>query len=106
VTGALEVDASANGGSVRLAPGQPLLIRLDENPTTGYRWTVESSLGLQIDANVFIPGAPGVGATGERRLTLHATSAGTYRLVLAQRRQWEPPENVSARFELTVNALR
>jgi inhibitor of cysteine peptidase len=105
MTAALEVDASANGGSVVLAPGQALMIRLDENPTTGYRWALEASEGLQLDANVFIPGAAGVGAAGERRLTLQATAPGTHQLVIVQRREWEPPANAFARFELTVTAL-
>lgn len=105
MTTALEVDAAAHGGAVSLARGQALIVCLVENPTTGYRWSIEAGDGLRLDADSFTPGGPGIGAAGQRRLTLLAAAPGTHRLALLHRREWEAPAQALARFELSVMAL-
>lgn len=105
MTSAIEVDAAAHGSAVSLARGQPLVVCLVENPSTGYRWSLEAGAGLQLDADVFTPAGAGIGAAGQRRLTLRAAAPGTFRLVLLHRREWEPPAMALASFVLSVTAL-
>lgn len=97
-----KADQSASGSTVILAGGQALLIELPENPTTGYRWVMQPSSGLQLDEDTFTPGGPNIGAGGVRRLRLRATAAGKHRVILLQCREWEPASKSIARFDLTV----
>jgi len=48
------LDERANGQRVALPMGADVELRLEENPTTGYRWQVDS------------PGAPALALGGER----------------------------------------
>lgn len=99
---ALELDASDNAKHVPLALGQQLVVRLPENATTGYRWTIEERGDLQLDGSqTLLAGqSPGAGAT--RAFTLSARVAGTSRLELALRKAWETSEAPLQRFSLTV----
>lgn len=99
---AVDLDASADGTTVTLAPGHPLIVRLPEISTTGYRWTVDQSGGLQLEADDFLPGGTGVGGGGTRRLQWRTSMPGTHVLVLVQRRVWETQGEPHARFQLTV----
>ena len=79
-------------GSVAAAVGEPVTIHLAETPTTGYQWeVVEPHDGLAVDDSSFLPPASAApGAGGRRSVTVHALQPGTHRLLLQQRRSWEP----------------
>ena len=71
--------------------GDELVVSLPENPTTGYRWQLDSPgsfLAVEDDAFA-LPGRAGIGAAGTRLLTLRVTAAGRASLHLALRRDWE-----------------
>jgi len=102
VPAVIEVDDHANGSTVTLAPSQALAIRLPENPTTGYRWAVESSPGMRLDVDTFSPIGPSVGAGGSRRLQWSAEEPGTHRITLVLRRAWGPSDAEDRHFTLTV----
>lgn len=78
---------SDNGARITLMPGQTLLIRLPENPTTGFRW--QAAPDTIIDDDRFVAAGSGTaGAAGERFFTLTASAIGvTLRFTLA--RAWE-----------------
>lgn len=99
-----KADQSASGNTVILARGQALLIELPENPTTGYRWVMQPSSGLQLDEDTFAPGGSNIGAGGLRRLRLSVTAPGTHQLILLQCREWEPASKCIARFDLMVSS--
>ena len=72
-----EADA---GRTVPVAPGEPMVVRLAENPTTGYRWSIP--MGLEVAADTYErgseAGSPRVaGAGGQRVLTLIAPAQPT-----------------------------
>lgn len=102
MTADLELDEAANGQTVTLALGQGLRLRLAENPTTGYRWSVSGSGGLSLEGSVFTPVGAAVGGGGMREFLWLARSAGSHRLSLAQRRAWEPIDRALGHFALTV----
>jgi predicted secreted protein len=68
------------GAKVRVAPGQRVLLRLRENPTTGYRWSVPDDVPADVEviANTLERaghderGVPAAGAGGVRVVTLIA----------------------------------
>ncbi len=98
----IEVDDNANGSTVTLAPSQALVIRLSENPTTGYRWAVESSPGMRLDVDKFSPIGTGVGAGGSRSLQWSAEAPGIHRITLVLQRPWGPSTETTKHFTLTV----
>jgi inhibitor of cysteine peptidase len=99
---ALEINDQANGKTVVLKAGQTLVIRLPENPTTGYRWAVESCGTMRLDKDEFFPIGTGVGAGGTRQLQWRAESSGRHHISLVLRRSWEAINMAIERFSLTI----
>lgn len=94
-----------SGKVVETHAGDTLVVRLDENPTTGYRWALEP---LNADAVVLhsveylrASGAA-VGGGGERRFTFNAQRAGTATVQLKLWRAWEGDASIVERFTVTV----
>jgi inhibitor of cysteine peptidase len=102
MTADLELDLAADGRAVTLVVGQGLRLRLAENPTTGYQWSVSSSGDLLLESNVFTPAGAAVGGGGMRELQWRACAAGRNPVALAQRRAWEPIDKAIGRFAITV----
>lgn len=62
-----EADA---GRAITVTPGQHVVLRLPENPTTGYRWSIP--MALEVAGDSYEPGGAATGAAGQRVLTLVA----------------------------------
>lgn len=104
--GPLDLSAADNGGVVSATTGEPVVLTLESNPSTGYSW----SLAAEPDPNVlaFVSSryvAPGdddrVGAAGTEVWTWNAVSEGSTVLRLEYVRPFEPNE-VAETFEVTV----
>lgn len=79
-----------NNATVTLSVGSRITITLDENPTTGYRWNVTSSAGLQYVNETFIaPETEVVGAGGVHRWQYVAAEPGSAEFTAIYRRPWE-----------------
>lgn len=70
---------------------QDFTVELPENPSTGYRWVVKTSPGLQIVADRYDSSCPpkSVGCGGARVWTLRGTALGDQYFVAEYRRPWE-----------------
>lgn len=99
-----ELGPGDDGRTVVVHVGDEVTIRLDENPTTGYRWVVEPVENLAVDVRAaYVPGAGGgIGGGGERIVTLAPRALGTAKVRLALRRSWEPATTVSKSFEVSL----
>jgi inhibitor of cysteine peptidase len=96
------VTPAQNGGAVTVRAGDAVVVRLPENPTTGYRWQVTA--GGTPSGDEFVPGPGGAaGAAGERVLRFMAPASGAMRLELESRRAWEAGQAPQARFAFTVS---
>jgi predicted secreted protein len=88
-----EGDASAPR---TLALGDGLVLRLAENPTTGYRWQLsQSGPGeLSLVEERFVAGADGAapGAGGHRLVRFIGRRSGEVRVQAVLRRSWEAPD--------------
>jgi inhibitor of cysteine peptidase len=87
----IEVDDSRNSSEFDVAIGEPIEVRLSENPTTGYRWHLNAldNPALTCEGDVFEPSQQLPGAAGVRRWRFRALQEGVARVELARRRSWE-----------------
>ncbi|HEV3241151.1 MAG TPA: protease inhibitor I42 family protein [Casimicrobiaceae bacterium] len=87
-----EIDASADGSRIRLAPGQALRVSVEANPATGYRWMLDhAAAGVMqpIGEPLYTPrstSAPLVGDGGTMTFDFVAVAAGSDTLQLTYRR--------------------
>lgn len=98
----LEVDDHANGSTLTLAPGQDLIIRLPENPTTGYRWVVESCGAMRLDADDFIVTSTRIGGGGTRQLRWSVRAPGRSEISLTLKRAWQSGNVPLGGFKLHI----
>jgi predicted secreted protein len=96
------VNQAQNGGAVSAAAGDTVVLRLAENPTTGYRWQLDSATGLMLSADEFSSVSAAPGAGGERRLCFVAPAPGTFQIQASLRRAWEAGAAPQAQFRVTV----
>jgi len=99
-----------NGKLVEIKQGQTLAIHLPENPTTGYRWEIDSvNVGLGegneiiiLESSSFAP-APsvGIGGDGERTIIFKAANVGTTQLNMKRWQSWEGNHSIIERYSLT-----
>ena len=96
--------------TLKLAVGQQAPIELEENPSTGYRWAIDTQASsnlsiLRIDDRGFsqkADGKPLVGAPGVHRWSVEATSPGKASITFVYRRPWET--SVARRHRVEVDA--
>lgn len=92
---AIELGPADAGVSRSVDIGSLTMVRLPENPTTGYRWQSDSDEArLKVVDDRFEGAELPVGASGDRVLVFEAVRAGSARLHLAKRRSWESSEPV------------
>jgi inhibitor of cysteine peptidase len=95
---------SQDGTTLSLRIGDVVVLRLAENPTTGYRWEITTAEGFELEADDFThtpASTPGSG--GERALRFKATAPGLARIETVLRRSWEttvPLRQYSAAAEI------
>jgi inhibitor of cysteine peptidase len=86
------VDESFLHETVHLPVGQVTELRLNENPTTGFRWsfTADGSPSCAVVSDSFTPQEGPPGAGGHHEWQIKAAHAGTCHLELVYRRPFEP----------------
>jgi predicted secreted protein len=99
----LVIDQTQNNGSADLFVGDSFRVRLSENPTTGYRWHLQSdgAPALRLVQHSFESPGNMPGASGARYWTFAAAVTGSVALRIELLRSWQP-ESVST-FNITVN---
>jgi inhibitor of cysteine peptidase len=97
------------GKSVTLSAGARFFIELEENPTTGYKWSSpefdEKVLALSSDEYTPAEGAA-IGGGGMRKFEFVARTAGRTVIRLGYRQPWMPNAPPEATFELTAVVTR
>lgn len=78
-----------HGDRVPAKTGDVLVIRLQENPTTGYQWIFRIVGDLTYISDDFILNAVSIGAGGERCLRFIAQHTGIVHIEAVLRRIWE-----------------
>jgi inhibitor of cysteine peptidase len=103
----INLDRSDGGRTCSGSPGDVVVIRLDETPTSGFRWQVD-----ECDLSVLRPAGDsfrpaegaGTGGGGTREFRFAVVGARRGGVRLALRRAWESESPPADRFEATINA--
>lgn len=85
--------------------GDNFIVRLDENPTTGFEWSIEVSDGLVVLSDEYIPPQDEglVGAGNVHVWEIRAVETGTQQVNGIYKRPWENVTGDELKYELTVN---
>lgn len=85
--------------------GDRIVIRIDENPTTGYQWEI-TSINQQIvelvESDYVIAPGGGIGGGGTRIFRFKAISPGTTSIQLKLCRAWEPGDTSIDSFSVNI----
>lgn len=93
------------GKTIPTQVGAIVLIRLAENPTTGYRWelTTIDDRYIELQQSDYLPPASAnMGSGGTRTFQFKTKAAGTSTLHLILRRSWEAPDKAIEQFSVTL----
>ena len=92
------------GKTINLRVGAEATLRLPENPSTGYRWTIDAADWnvAEIREEAYEPSSEAVGGGGEAQWLMKAKAPGATTIKLKRWRQWEGEGSVVERFELTL----
>jgi len=96
-----DIEVTASGATVTASPADRIVIRLAENATTGYQWSVAEAGGFDVESSeLLLPGSAAPGAAGQRVVRLRPRGPGRARVRLHLKRAWEP--GPVDRFDLDV----
>jgi predicted secreted protein len=101
-----EIEVTESGTVATVKPGDEIVLRLPENATTGYQWTVDSVAGpIDVVSSDLTAPFERPGAAGERVVRLRAAAPGSAAARLALSRAWEtePVERFEVRLEVLAN---
>jgi predicted secreted protein len=84
--------------------GDKVELRLPENPSTGYRWSIDitPSSGATINSSDWDPAGAGLGAIGIRKFIITTNEAGTLTIHAKLWRKWEGENSMTQRREFTL----
>jgi inhibitor of cysteine peptidase len=104
----LQINESSNGHEIVLPIDQTLEICLHENPTTGFRWSLESKgePALVFVKDFFKSAADTPGRGGNHHWQFQTAQVGLGTIELSYRRSWEKEKIPSQTFTLRVRVLR
>lgn len=102
----IEVTGADDGTLIEADVGDTILVRMSDNPTTGYRWELEPVTGesMVLVGSDYEPTSGAVGSGGLATWTLRAAAAGTTPIALKRWRPWQGDASVLARVAVTVHA--
>ena len=98
-----------NGDSINLKINDSLEVKLESNPTTGYRWFLNDNVDVTIVSvsdPVFIESENDkelVGAGGYEIFIIKAISKGKTSIILNYKRPWEEEVEPIETFEITIS---
>lgn len=94
-----------NGQTVKLGVGDRLTIQLQENPSTGYQWTLEDNTDSVLplrSSEYYLAPTGRVGSGGQHIFILQGAQVGTAQPRFKHWRSWEGDASILDRFTVTV----
>jgi inhibitor of cysteine peptidase len=103
----LFVNSTSDGKIITIPIGDSVLVRLNENPTTGYTWNTTISKGLTVLKDTYTaPDTTRVGAGGYHEWILSPQTVDTYTFRAVSLRPWEGVQSSDETFSLVIQATR
>jgi len=102
----IQLTMNDNGKVVNTSPEAVIFIRLEGNPTTGYRWElkeVNHSVVSNLQQNIEAASSAVAGAGGSFVFQLSGLKPGSSKVALKYWKPWEGDSSILAQFEITVN---
>lgn len=106
--GSLILTQADNNRTAEPRVGERLIVRLPENPTTGYTWAIDEtdSRLLALDSTDYVPPETGsIGARGQRAFVFTARQSGEVALKFKYWRFWEGDASVTERYVVNLRVL-
>ena len=95
--------AADDGKAVDLRAGSLLVIRLPENPSTGYQWDIHADrANVAVEQRYFVQLSNQPGGGGESSWSIRAKAPGVTSVRLKLWRPWEDERAAIQRFEVTL----
>jgi inhibitor of cysteine peptidase len=92
--------------TITIKNGESFKIQLNENPTTGYSWTINVTPGLTIVSDQYIAPSDGLmGAGGQHEWQIKATGTGDKQLTGTYKRAWEPTFGNETTYSLNIKIV-
>lgn len=110
LSASVPADAQESSEAIRLVVGAAKTITLEENPSTGFKWQINTAQSSNLavvrvnDLGYRRGSSQLVGAPGVHRWRIKAKAAGTARIVFDYARPWEhvaPAKRNTVRVEIT-----
>jgi inhibitor of cysteine peptidase len=99
----LHLREADNGTSVRVPLSEEVVLELVENPTTGYRWTIETTGDAVKEVeSAYVPSSAAIGGGGRSVFRFIAERRGTAEIHAALRRPWETLDHTLNQFTVTI----
>jgi inhibitor of cysteine peptidase len=106
----LMITEADNGKTINVKQGNTFILKLNENPSTGYSWQLSLSSGLKLLSEKYYPskssGPNGiliVGAGGYHLWVIEATNKGSQQVEATYKRSWE--QAAGKTFKLNVEVV-
>jgi inhibitor of cysteine peptidase len=107
----LSLTEKDDGKTVTVTEGQNLVVKLQSNPTTGYKWNVVSTdrtFGYPADTR-FLKNSDAVGSGGVERFSWKTkgalSMAGEHTVKMEYKRPWETNASPAKKFSFTVKIV-
>jgi inhibitor of cysteine peptidase len=98
-----------NGNTIYVKEGQTFILKLNENPSTGYSWELSLSKGLGLLSDKYYSpessknsGKLVIGASGYHSWEIKAVDKGSQQINGIYKRSWEPETGEEQTFKLNV----
>lgn len=104
----IRLDSSNSGDTFNISKLGTVIVELNENPTTGYRWELrcsDTNIVVNISADFVPKSASMIGGGGKRIFRFLARDIGTVTLDFIRKRAWEPEESSVDKCTVTIHVL-
>jgi inhibitor of cysteine peptidase len=92
--------------TITIKNGESLKIQLNENPTTGFNWSINVTPGLTIVSDQYIaPSGDLMGAGGQHEWQVTATGTGDQQFTGIYKRPWEPTFGNETTYRLNIEIV-
>ena len=101
----LTLTEADDGKSVELRAGDTLVVRLHENPTTGFRWALDDPVPkiVRVRGSEYLGQSDAVGSGGDVLWSLEAVMPGKTQIAFKLWRHWEGDISIRKRFAVPLS---